>query len=162
MGFEIYRIEPMDGGRWQLRKVGPLPLGGANGIFATHLPALAASAPEWSLEPATLLEWAGIAEPATHGVFFNLTPSKPEQLNLLQLEGARGRTVSLWTDVVLRFKVAAASREGARFSDGKEGWVLPGWSGNAEHFEHLRMAGGTKGGTWAWSEPPHATSATVV
>lgn len=162
MGFEIYRIESFEGGRWHLRKAGPLPLGGAEGLFATHLPTLVASTPEWSLDAATLLEWAGIAEPAAHGVFFNLTPAKPNQVNLLQLESARGRTVSLWTDVVLRFKVAAASRGGANLAHEKEGWVLPDWSGNAEHFEHLRMAGGTKGGTWAWSEPPHATSATVV
>ena len=162
MSFDIYRIEPFEGGRWNLQKVSPLPLGGPRGLFAQHLPGLVGDAPEWSVEPATLLGWAGIAESAAHVILFNLTPNKPEQVNLLKLEGAKGRTASLLTDIVFHFRVACASRDSAHLAHGDNGWVLPDWSRAPARFEYLRLAGGTKGGTWAWSEPPQSTSATVV
>jgi hypothetical protein len=162
MGFDIYRIQSLAENRFALRRVGPLPLGGPEGLLAQHLPTLAALDENWSLAPQELLRWAGVAEPASHGVFFDLTPGSTDQINLLELINVQGRTVSLVTDALFHFKVACASRKPGeiRGSDGE--WIVRDWRENPNRFEHLRLEGGTRGGTWAWSEPPQSASATVV
>ncbi len=162
MSFDIYRIEPFSEGHWSLEKIQPLPLAGVNGLFARHLLSLAGENLEWNVDPATLLQWAGMAETASLGIFFDLTPGSPSQINLLKLEGARGRTASLLTDIVFHFKIACASRNAAQFTRDEKRRVLPDWSANPDRFEYLRLAGGTKGGSWAWSEPPQAATATIV
>ncbi|MDD5348684.1 MAG: hypothetical protein PHQ12_00605 [Chthoniobacteraceae bacterium] len=162
MGFEIYRIQPLEGGRFALHKTGLLPLGGSKGILARHLPALAALDEQWSLAPAELLRWAGVAEAPSHGVFFNLTPGAAQQVNLFELVSVSGRTVSLLTDALFHFKVACASRNRAEIEGENGEWIVPDWRGNPARFEHLRLAGGTRGGSWAWSEPPQSASATVI
>lgn len=162
MGFEIYHVQALEGDRFALRKTGTLALGGPEGLFARHLPALAAHQEQWSVPPEELLRWAGVADPASHGVFFNLTPGSTEQANLLAMIRVSGRTVSLLTDALFHFKVACATRD-RREIEGPQGeWTVPDWNGKPDRFEPLRLAGGTRGGAWAWSEPPNAASATVI
>ncbi|GEM_PF-4961554 len=162
MGFDIYRIKSVEGNRFALGRVGPLPLGGPGGLFAQHLPALAADDENWTLSPATLLEWAGFADPEAFAIFFDLTAKASDQVNLLELVAINGRTVSLLTDVVFHFKVAVASRNGKGVEQKEGELYIPNWRESPERFEHLRITGGTRGGTWAWGEPPNSASATVL
>jgi hypothetical protein len=162
MGFDIYRIKSVDENRFALGRVGPLPLGGPGGLFAQHLPTLAADDENWSLDIPTLLQWAGFAEPESFAVFFDITPKAADQVNLLELVAVNGRTVSLLTDIVFHFKVAVASRNGAGIEK-KDGEIeIPNWRESPDRFEHLRLTGGTRGGAWAWAEPPNSASATVL
>ncbi len=162
MGFEIYHVQPLPEGRFALHRQGPLALGGPEGLLARHLPALAALDEQWRISPETLLQWAEIPDPLSHGIFFDLTPKSKEQINLFALVQVSGRTVSLLTDLLFHFKVACATRNPAAITEPDGGWVLPDWKEGRDRFESLRLEGGTRGGTWAWSEPPQSASATVL
>jgi hypothetical protein len=176
MGFCIYDIQPLAGNRFALHFRQPLSLGGPHGLLARRLPMLAKNREQWSLAPEELLRWAGLAIPESGdvlsapnrdipgipGVFFDLTPGDKTQVNLFALAGVSGRTASLLTDVLFHFKVAASSRNRAKM-EGPEGeWIVPDWSASPDRFEPLRLTGGTRGGDWAWAEPPQAASATVL
>ena len=162
MGFDIYRIQPLEENRFALHRVGPLEIGGAQGLLAQHLPAMAAHEENWEISPAELLNWAGVADPASHKVFFDLTPKLPDQVNLLELVQLSGRTVSLITDALFHFKVTCASRQAAKIRGVEGEWIVPDWQAKPNRFEQLRLDGGTRGGNWAWSEPPQSASATVL
>jgi len=162
MGFDIYRIQPLPENRFALHRVGPLEVGGPEGLLAQHLPALAARDENWELSPQQLLGWAGVEDPASHGIFFDLTARSTDQVNLLELVNLQGRTVSIITDALFHFKVACASRKRAEIKGPDGEWIVGDWSHRPNRFEQLRLEGGTRGGTWAWSEPPQSASATVL
>jgi len=162
MGFEIYRIQPLPENRFALHHVGPLEVGGPEGLLAQHLPTLSALDENWSITPQQLMSWAGIAEPASHGIFFDLTAKSTDQVNLLELINVQGRTVSLITDALFHFKVACSSRKQAEMRGPDGEWIVGDWKSRPNRFEQLRMEGGTRGGTWAWSQPPQSASATVL
>jgi len=162
MGFDIYRIQTLEENRFALHRVESLPMGGVKGLLAQHLPALAAQDEKWSLSAAQVLGLAGVADPASHGIFFDLTAKSTDQVNLLELVNVSGRTVSLITDALFHFKVACISRKPAEIRGSEGEWIVKDWQASPNRFEQLRLEGGTRGGTWAWSQPPQSASATVL
>jgi len=162
MGFDIYRIQPLEENRFALHRVGPLALGGPKGFLAGHLPAMATQNEQWSLTPQELLGWVNVTEHALHGIFFDLTPGSTEQVNLLELVHVSGRTVSLITDALFHFKVACVSRKPTELRGAEGEWIIKDWQARPTRFEQLRLEGGTRGGNWGWSEPPQSASATVL
>lgn len=162
MGFDIYKIQPLKNNLIALRRLRSLPMGGTDGFLAQHVPLLAARGDHWSLTAQELLRLAGEKEIESKGVFFNLTPSSTDQANLFQLLSVSGRTMSMLTDALFHFKVACASRNRAALTGDEGELIVSDWSHRPVRLEQLRLEGGTRGGTWAWSEPPQGASATVV
>ena len=83
MGFDIYTIRSVAPDRFALRRVRSLRMGGPTGFFAQFMPFLAVASDQWQLSAAEVLKLAEIGEETSPGLFFDLTPEKPEQLNLL-------------------------------------------------------------------------------
>jgi hypothetical protein len=66
------------------------------------------------------------------------------------------------TDVLFHFKVACATRNPAEVTGPGGERILDDWKDGRDRLESLRLSGGTRGGSWAWSEPPQTASATVL
>ena len=162
MGFDIYQIQPLADDRFALHWLRPLALGGANGLLAKHIPMLAALGECWGLSAQDMLRLAGENNAADKGVFFNLTPKATDQTNLFQMISVSGKTMSMLTDAIFHFKVACASRNRDEVTGANGELIVGDWSKKPIRLEQLRLEGGTRGGTWAWSEPPQGASATVV
>ena len=161
MGFDIYQIQPLENNRIALHKLRPLILGGADGLFAQHLPMITGFGELWDLSAKEILNLAGEND-TSKGIFFNLTPKTTLEANLYCMERVSGRTMSMLTDAIFHFKVACASRNRAEITGAGGELIVGDWSHNPVRLEQLRLEGGTRGGTWAWSEPPQGASATVV
>jgi len=43
-----------------------------------------------------------------------------------------------------------------------EEFIVPDWRDSPDRYEQLRLEGGSRGGTWAWSEPPQSMNATIM
>ena len=162
MGFDIYRIEPLEPNRFTLHRLRSLPMGGVSGLLAKHLPAMAASNENWTLSAQEVLKLAGVDDTEGHGVFFDLSQTSADQVNLFELISVSGRTVSIITDALFHFKVACVSRNRAEISGPNGEISVSDWHDKPTRFEQLRLEGGTRGGNWAWSEPPQGASATVL
>jgi len=162
MGFDIYQIQPLENNRIALHRLRPLALGGADGLLARHIPMLVALSECWNLSAQDLLRLAGESDIATKGIFFDLTPKATNQANLFHLQSVAGRTMSMLTDALFHFKVACATRNRSEITGSTGELIVGDWSQKPVRLEQLRLEGGTRGGTWAWSEPPQGASATVV
>lgn len=162
MGFDIYQMRPLQANRFALKRVRSLALGGKNGFFAKFLPSLAIAKDQWELSSNAILDLEGGGELDSHRLFFDLTPNSTEKVNLMEVISISGRTVSMVTDAVFHFKVACADGKRADLTDPSQGLILPDWQDFPDRIEQLRLEGGTRGGTWAWSEVPQATTATIL
>jgi len=162
MGFEIYQIQPLANDRFALHWLRPLALGGTDGLLAQHIPMLAALGETWELSAQDMLRLAGEIDIASKGVFFNLTPKATDQANLFQMIRVSGKTMSMLTDAIFHFKVACASRNRGEITGENGELIVEDWDTKPTRLEQLRLEGGTRGGNWAWSEPPQGASATVV
>ena len=162
MGFIIYQIRPLEQNQIGLRRLRPLAFGGARGLFSKNLPTLIASGERWSLPAQALLNLAGIGDQESLGILFDLTPEKPDQLNLYQLISVSGRTASLITDALFHFKVACKGINVRDVTTPDEEFIVPDWRDSPDRYEQLRLEGGSRGGTWAWSEPPQSMNATIM
>jgi len=162
MGFDIYYLRSIASNRVALSRVRPMILGGRSGFFARFIPSLAIASDQWDLPVQEILKLAEISEAESHRIFFDLTPHLPEKVNLLELVGISGRTVSLVTDAMFHFKVACAGFKRSDLSDSVGDLITPLWENAPERIEQLRLEGGTRGGTWAWSQAPQAATATVL
>lgn len=162
MGFDIYQIQSLADNCFALHWLRPLTLGGANGLFAQHLPMITGFGELWELSEQEVLHLAGEKDVATKGVFFNLTPKSTDQANLYHLHRVSGRTKSMLTDAIFHFKVACARRNRAKITGANGELIVGDWSRNPVRLEQLRLEGGSHGGTWTWSEPPLGVSAMVV
>lgn len=162
MGFDIYQIQPLENNRYALHWLRTLALGGTDGLLAKHVPTLAALDECWTLLAQDMLRLAGETDTSEKGIFFNLTPKATDQANLYHLQSVSGRTVSMLTDGIFHFKVACASRKPADITGANGELIVGDWSHNPVRLEQLRLEGGTRGGSWAWSEAPQGASATVV
>jgi len=140
----------------------PLALGGADGLFAQHLSMLTGFGELWDLSAQDILHLAGENDIASKGVFFNLTPKATDQANLFHMVRVSGKTMSMLTDALFHFRVACASRNRAKITGANGELMVGDWNRSPVRLEQLRLEGGTRGGTWAWSEPPQGASATVV
>ena len=78
------------------------------------------------------------------------------------MQSVSGKTMSMLTDAIFHFQVACASRKRAEITGANGELIVGEWSHKPVRLEQLRLEGGTRGGTWAWSEPPQGASATVV
>ena len=162
MGFDIYQIQPLANNRFALHWLRPLALGGVDGLIAQHIPMLAALGECWNLSAQDMLRLAGESDISSKGIFFDLTPKATDQANLFHMLSVSGKTMSMLTDALFHFKVACASRNRAEITGANGELIVSDWSQSPVRLEQLRLEGGTRGGTWAWSEPPQGASATVV
>jgi len=162
MGFEIYQIQPLANHRIALHRLRLLALGGANGLFAQHLPMITGFGELWELSAKEILHLAKENDVATKGIFFNLTPKATNEANLYYLDSVSGRTKSMLTDAIFQFQVACANRNRSEITGANGELIVGDWSRKPVRLEQVRLEGGTRGGTWAWSEPPLGISAMVV
>ena len=156
MGFLISRIHPLDGGSVTIETIRSLALSGKSGLFARNLPQLARDDGEWSLSAEALLRMAEPNAAESDAIILDMTPRSGERKTLFRLVEVSGRTVSLITDALFRFKVLTPLAADA----GSVGYA--GWVDGPERFEQLRLDGGAAGGRWAWTESPAAVCATVL
>jgi hypothetical protein len=153
MGFYTCSIDSPAQSRVSLKPLAPLRLGGKTGLLARVLGSKQETG-QWILSAEKLLE----SSQATKGnaLLFTPSPLGTPQSTIYQLVEIRGRTASLVTDALFHFKVRTSL-------PGSAGELLvENWESGADHYEYLRLEGGWKGGSWAWSEPPQALSATVL
>jgi hypothetical protein len=163
MGFLICRVHPLAADGVTVETVRHLALSGASGLFASHLPKLATDDGTWSLTAEALLR---LAEPSAHSsdaIAFELITRSRERKTFYRLVEVTGRTVSLVTDALFRFKVLKPLAAVA--SPSADSLVYPaytGWVDGPERYEQLRLEGGTVGGDWSWAESPAGVCATVL
>jgi hypothetical protein len=162
MGFLICSIHPVDesspatSSAVTIETIRPLALCGVSGLFAHHLPQLAGDDNTWALSGDALLRLAEPDAAPSDVIIFDLAPKSQSSRALYRLVEVTGRTVSLITDALFRFKVLTpvAHQAGAP--------SFTGWEDGPERYEQLRLEGGTSGGNWAWGESPTAVCATVL
>jgi len=157
MGFLICRIHPLDGGSVTIETIRPLALSGKSGLFARHLPLLATEDGTWSLSAEALLRMAEPNAAESDAIVLDVTQRAGGRKTLFRLVDVSGRTVSLLTDALFRFKVLTALPAGPPAEA-----AFTGWFDGPERFEQLRLDGGTVGGDWTWGESPAAVTATVL
>jgi hypothetical protein len=162
MGFLVYHIHLIEADRIGLRLIRPLTIGGEQGLFSKHIPAMAAANEKWELSAQALLSLAGLEGGESLAILFDLTPRSPEKLDLYELISVSGRTVSIITDALFHFKVACSGVRTKFAASGEDELIIPNWRHRPDRYEQMRLEGGVKGGNWAWSEPPQAMSATVL
>ena len=160
MGFLICRIHPLDGGSVTVETIRSLALSGKSGLFARHLPQLAQDDGAWSLSAEALMRMAEPNAAESDAILLDMTPRSSERKTLFRLVEVSGRTVSLITDALFRFKVLTPVATDAS-ADAKS-LTFTGWVDGPERCEQLRLDGGTTGGRWAWTESPAAVCATVL
>ena len=159
MGFLICRTRPVDGGSVSVEIIRPLALSGKSGLFARHLPqrALASEDGTWNLSAEVLLRMAEPNAAESDAIVLDMTQRAGGRKTLFRLVDVSGRTVSLLTDALFRFKVLTALPAGPSADA-----AFTGWLDGPERFEQLRLDGGTVGGDWTWGESPAAVTATVL
>jgi len=152
MGFLICRIHPLDGGSVTVETIRLLALSGKSGLFARYLPQLATEDGTWTLSAEALMRLAEPNAAEFDAIVLDVTQRAGGRKTLFRLVDVSGRTVSLLTDALFRFKVLTSLPTGA----------FTGWFDGSERFEQLRLDGGTVGGDWTWGESPAAVTATVL
>ena len=162
MGFLVCTTRLLEDDRIALKPLQALVIGGPNGLFAKHLPTMVGVDQAWKLSTNAILQLAGFKGAGSETILFDLTPRNPEQVDYYELLDARGRTVSKVTDALFHFKVACSGSR-ASFSTREGGELMvPNWRHRPDRYEQMRLEGGVLGGTWAWSDPLQAMSATVL
>jgi hypothetical protein len=159
MSFIACRKEILEDGRTALGKCRALVMGGVNGLLAKKLPGIAKSGEgEWRFSARELIQLAGDAFADCDGILFDLTPGTREARQLLWLVDVNGRTMSLITDALFRFKVITH----VKHPDSQGMIVVDGLVSGPDQYEQMRIEGGFAGGNWSWTEPPLAIGATVL
>jgi len=162
MGFILCQLKPLPENRLRIERGASIPLAGPSGILAGHLPSVADEDGKWNLSAEDLCHLIDPALDSSHAIVFDLTPRSAGKVNFYRLKALRGRTASLITDVLFHFKVIrpfATTCDGVRHNIDLS---ITDWNTGPEHHEYLRLDGGTRGGTWAWTDPPQALSATIL
>ncbi len=162
MGFIICTLEPLEGARIRLRRLRKLALSGRDGIFAKHVPRLAAPHDgSWSLSAAQLLALAEPDADPRAAIMFDLGPFDPSRYDLYEFVDAVGRSNADSTDVLFQFKIACAGVKRASAPHGLDDLTLPAWPGAAVLYDQLKLEGGLSGGTWQWSKTSQDLAAAV-
>jgi len=162
MGFLVCTIRPLEADYIAIKPLQSLVIGGPKGLFAKTLPTMTGTDHGWKLTTQAILELAGFKGDGSETILFDLTPGKPEQIDYYELLDVRGRTVSMVTDALFHFKVACSGAR-AQFTTSESGeLIVPNWRHRPDRYEQMRLEGGVLGGTWAWSDPLQAMSATVL
>ena len=162
MGFLVCNTRLLENDRIALKPLQSLVIGGPNGLFAKHLPDLIGADQAWKLSANSILQLAGFKGDGAETILFDLTPRNPEHVDYYELLDARGRTVSKVTDALFHFKVACSGPR-VQFAPVDNGELtVPNWRHRPDRYEQMRLEGGVLGGTWAWSDPLQAMSATVL
>jgi hypothetical protein len=163
MGFIIAKLETLRDGSVQIERVRPVGFIGRRGFFARNLDLLTASDDGmWNITREALLR--AIEPDAVPGttLLFDLTPEL-EKLNVYELVDITGHTSTESTDAILHFKIVCSSlrKSSVQREDGT--LAVPPWRGTGlDHYEQIRLEGGSSGGTWAIAEPDQALSAVVL
>lgn len=161
MSFILCQIQPLEDNRIGIRRIRALVLGGEKGLLSRYLPALAKNGDgNWSLTAHELVMAENPGLPDDTRILFDLTPKAAEQKNFLSLVDVCGRTMSLVTDALFRFKVLAPIE--AQGGSPSDFYTAKNRLNDADRYEQMRLEGGFAGGNWSWSEPPLAIGATVL
>jgi hypothetical protein len=160
MGFLICRIHHLPASGVTIETRHPLALAGPRGLFARHLPELANEDGTWSLSAEDLLKMAEPNATASDAILLELTPQSRDGRILYRLLELSGRTMSLITDALFRFKVLSPVTVGESAQATEP--CFSGWIDGPERYEQLRLDGGVSGGQWAWGESPSPVCATVL
>ncbi|MFY9781258.1 MAG: hypothetical protein WAJ85_12220 [Candidatus Baltobacteraceae bacterium] len=163
MGFIIAKLAATEDGSVRIERVRRFALVGHKGFLARNAHLLATRHDgTWNLTREAVLR---IAEPEAGPVatlLFDLTPES-DKLNFYELVDITGHTSSDSTDAILHFKIVCSRlpKRGALREDGT--LTVPPWRGiGLDHFEQIRLTGGTSGGPWSVTEPAQALSAVVL
>ena len=162
MSFISYCVESLSPETVALRYPRRLALGGLNGFFAKSVSRFITQDGTWVLSAKDLLKLARADADPSEAIFFDLTPRSSEQVNLYVLVEVKGRTASIITDALFHFKVACSGPKRKLQGSVPGELIVPKWHSNPDRYEQLRLEGGTRGGSWAWSEPPQSMSATIL
>ena len=164
MGFIICSVRRLDERRTSILPVRRLSLGTPKGLFARHLPALAAGNDgTWTVSAPALLRLEQPDADDSLAIMLDLTPGSLEELNLYQLLEVTGRTGTHASDLILRFRTICSRLKKSDAKGEADGeWTVSGWGNGSERYEQLRLEGGASGGDWSWSESDRALSATLV
>jgi hypothetical protein len=159
MGFIICKIEPLENeSRIRLRRTSRIALGGTKGCLARHLPNIERNEDgKWTLNAEELMRLEEPNAGPDTAIYFEHAPNASAKLAVLKLIKVSGRIASLVTDVLFHFKTIGAGER-----DGEGCLVVPLSKQQPETYEQMRLDGGHRGGTWAWSEPPQALGASVL
>ena len=163
MGFIIAKLSALGDGRIKIERGRRLGFVGRKGFFARNLDLLSARDDgTWNISREALLRVLEPDADASTTLLFDLTPEL-EKLNLYELVDVTGHTSTESTDVILHFKIVCSSvrKSGVQREDGT--LVVPAWRGTGlDHYEQIRLEGGTSGGSWSIAEPEQALSAVVL
>jgi hypothetical protein len=112
---------------------------------------------QWSLDADELMRREIPNAGPDTAIYFEHAPNASAKLAVLRLIKVSGRIASLVTDVLFHFKTIGAGER-----DGDGCLVVTLSTQQSETYEQVRLDGGHRGGTWAWSEPPQALGASVL
>lgn len=163
MGFIIANLKEQEDGSVGIVRVRRLAVVGREGFFASNVRVLATRDDgTWSLSRAALLRLAEPAANASTTLLFDLTPDA-EKLNIYEVVEITGRTSADSTDAILHFKIVCSNlpKRSALHEDGT--LTVAPWRGTGlDHYEQIRLEGGSSGGSWAASEPDQGLSAVIL
>ncbi len=163
MAFLIYK-KSAGGAGIRYERLGPLKLGGRDGLIAGHVKSLPGSETgSWSLTPATMLQRAGFAsDNGELTILFDATGRDATSVCLYELIRIHGSCRESSTQLALDFNILVDQNFSGNLAEySRQFEILAGHKPKVLG-ETLALSGGPSGGDWKWTASAMNLGVTVV